>query len=201
MGDGLRMPSLGSVSGGTGATVDPNPALLFNVYAGMLMSAAGLFHRLLARDSAHFSGMGATPGLTELLALFDRAQGLQNDHTELIFLSRAENQALHPIGEHTVWTADLFRYRKIRDESIHVFVRISRETLRIRPYALRAAVADQIAWDLQAVQRSLVSYSKAEAFREVAFALSGGLDAATASLRVLVNTDEDELDDTHMPFA
>jgi hypothetical protein len=195
------MPSLGSVSGGTGATVDPNPALLFNVYGGMLMTAAGLFYRLLARDSAHHSGVGAARGLTELLALFDQAQGLQNDHSELIFQSSAENKALYPIGEHTAWTADLFRYRKIRDESIHVFVRIARETLRIRPYSLRAAVADQIAWDLQAVQRSLVSYSKAGAFREAAFALSGGFDAATSSLRILANTDQDELDETHMPFA
>jgi hypothetical protein len=201
MGNGLRMPPAGLPNSVPAHAVDPNPALLFNVFGGMLMAAAGLFYRLLTRDSARRADVKVAPVLRELHGLFDRAQTLQDDHSELIFLAGAENEALYPIGEHTMWTADLLRYRRIRDESVHVFVRISRETLRVTPYPLAPAAADQIAWDLRAIQRSLDSSFRAGAFREAAFALSGGFDAATSSLRVLVDADHDDLDEAYMPFA
>jgi len=141
------------------------------------------------------------PGLQELRDHFDRAQALQNDHSELIFQAGVENDAQYPIGEHALWTADLSRYRRIRDESVLVLVGISRETLRVTPYPLAPAEADRIAWDLQTLQRSLDRSSQAGAFREAAFALSGGFEAAASALHMLSEPHQDDLDDETMLFA
>lgn len=201
MGKGLRMPTARFTHGKRMLVVDPNPVLLFNVFGGMLMTAAGLFYRLLAWDLSERTGTEIQPVLRELRGLFDRAQSLQNDHSELIFEAGSENEALYPIGEHTIWTTDLLRYRRIRDESVQVFVRVSREVLRVTPYPVASAAADQLAWDLRAIQRSLDSSFRAGTFREAAFALSGGFAAAASSLQALAEPDHDDLDDAYMPFA
>jgi hypothetical protein len=201
MGNGLKMPKARLTHGKHAHVVDPNPALLFNVFGGMLMTAAGLFYRLLALDLSERTGVEIEPLLRELHGLFDRAQSLQNDHRELIYEAGSENEPLYPIGEHTIWTTDLLRYRRIRDESVQVFLRISRETLRVTPYAVASAAADQLAWDLRAIQRSLDSSFGAGTFREAAFALSGGFAAAASSLQALMDSDHDDLDDAYMPFV
>jgi hypothetical protein len=195
------MSTAGFVRGEHRQIVDPNPVLLFSLFGGMLMTAAGLFYRLLAWDSSKRTGIQIEPVFRELRGLFERAQSLQNDHSELIFQAGSENEALYPIGEHTVWNTDLLHYRRIRDESVQVFVRISRETLRVTPYAVASTVADQITWDLAAIQRSLDSSFRAGTFREAAFALSGGFAAAASSFQALADSDQVDLDDTYMPFA
>ena len=201
MGTGVKGPRQGLAPAGPAPAADPNPVLLFSVFGGMLMTAAGLLYRLLTRDGLSRVPEQPMPGLLELRDLFDRAQALQNDHSELIFQAGAENDALYPIGAHTMWIIDVFHYRRIRDESVLAFVGISRETLRIMPYPLDPALADQIAWNLKTLQRSLDLSSQASAFREAAFALSGGFEAVTTALHLLSEPDNDDLDDEYMLFA
>jgi hypothetical protein len=194
----LRRPSR---RGAPAQFVDPNPVLLFNLYAGMLITAAGFFFRLLARDGDSRSTESAEPGVRALRDFYDRGQALQNAHSELIFQAGAENHSIYPIGEQTVWTADLLQYRNIRDDSMVVFLEISREALRVTPFLLQRDVADELAWGLRALQNSIERTWQAGTFRETAFALSGGFEAATVSLHSLTRPDRDDLDDEFMLFA
>lgn len=165
---------------------DPNPLLIFNVFAAILVNVSELLSRSLAKESTtdSFDAQSASD-LESLIYLLTEARDLQGEHTNLIGSVQARDKAMYPVGVESLWvSSDQYKdYQLIRNRSIELFIETAVKSAAVSVPKLQAPVKEAVRTGLEGTRRGLNTSFHATSFGEAAFALQQGLSSAALALQ------------------